>query len=63
MSNFKIPLMEDNITKEDVNNLISFLNQNSIPKLTNGPKVVEFENYVRNKNHFLFPIALKSITR
>jgi len=38
-----IPLMEDNIVREDVNAVISFLSQKKIPKLTNGPKVVEFE--------------------
>jgi CDP-6-deoxy-D-xylo-4-hexulose-3-dehydrase len=36
--------MEDNIDREDVNSLVNFLNQTPIPKLTNGPKVVEFEN-------------------
>lgn len=41
--NFTLPLMEDNITKDDVNELINFLNQDKIPKLTNGPKVLEFE--------------------
>lgn len=35
--------MDDNITKDDVNELIDFLSQDKIPKLTNGPKVVEFE--------------------
>ena len=44
MNNFYLPLMEDNIDKEDINSLINFLNQTPIPKLTNGPKVVEFEN-------------------
>ncbi len=38
-----IPLMEDNIVREDVDAIISFLSQKKIPKLTNGPKVVEFE--------------------
>jgi CDP-4-dehydro-6-deoxyglucose reductase, E1 len=42
-TNFYLPLMDDNITREDVNSVIDFLNQNPIPKLTNGPKVVEFE--------------------
>jgi CDP-6-deoxy-D-xylo-4-hexulose-3-dehydrase len=42
--NFYLPLMSDNIDREDVNSVINFLNQNPIPKLTNGPKVVEFEN-------------------
>jgi CDP-4-dehydro-6-deoxyglucose reductase, E1 len=44
MSNFYLPLMSDNIDKEDVNALIDFLSQDQIPKLTNGPKVLEFEN-------------------
>jgi CDP-6-deoxy-D-xylo-4-hexulose-3-dehydrase len=35
--------MDDNITKDDVNELINFLSQDKIPKLTNGPKVAEFE--------------------
>ena len=35
--------MDDNINREDVNSVIDFLNQDPIPKLTNGPKVVEFE--------------------
>lgn len=44
MNNFYIPLMSDNIDKSDINSLVEFLTQESIPKLTNGPKVVEFEN-------------------
>ena len=44
MNNFYLPLMNDNIDKEDVNSVIEFLSQDRIPKLTNGPKVVEFEN-------------------
>jgi CDP-6-deoxy-D-xylo-4-hexulose-3-dehydrase len=44
MSSFYLPLMSDNIDREDINALVDFLNQNPIPKLTNGPKVVEFEN-------------------
>ena len=43
MSQFYLPLMDDNITREDVNSVIDFLSQDQIPKLTNGPKVVEFE--------------------
>jgi CDP-6-deoxy-D-xylo-4-hexulose-3-dehydrase len=43
MNNFFIPLMSDNITRDDVNVLIKYLQQDPIPKLTNGPKVVEFE--------------------
>jgi CDP-6-deoxy-D-xylo-4-hexulose-3-dehydrase len=35
--------MDNNITKEDINELIKFLSQDEIPKLTNGPKVSEFE--------------------
>jgi len=41
---FYLPLMNDNIEKEDIQNVIDFLSQNPIPKLTNGPKVIEFEN-------------------
>jgi len=44
MSNFYLPLMSNNIDKEDVKALTDFLNQDQIPKLTNGPKVIEFEN-------------------
>ena len=44
MNNFYLPLMSDNIDKQDINSLIEFLSQDQIPKLTNGPKVVEFEN-------------------
>lgn len=44
MNNFYLPLMSDNIDKEDVSALIDFLSQDQIPKLTNGPKVIEFEN-------------------
>ena len=40
---FSLPLMENNITREDINSVVDFLNQDPIPKLTNGPKVVEFE--------------------
>ena len=36
--------MSDNIDRDDINSLIEFLSQDSIPKLTNGPKVIEFEN-------------------
>ena len=41
---FYLPLMNDNIDKQDVDAVINFLSQDHIPKLTNGPKVVEFEN-------------------
>ena len=43
MNNFYLPLMNDNIDREDIDSVISFLSQEKIPKLTNGPKVVEFE--------------------
>ena len=36
--------MNDNIDKEDIESVVDFLSQDCIPKLTNGPKVVEFEN-------------------
>ncbi len=35
--------MTDNIDKDDIRSLIEFLSQEKIPKLTNGPKVLEFE--------------------
>jgi hypothetical protein len=37
-------MMNDNIDKEDIKSVVEFLLGDSIPKLTNGPKVVEFEN-------------------
>tara|TARA_B100000214_G_scaffold371505_1_gene347995 strand:- start:1480 stop:2679 length:1200 start_codon:yes stop_codon:yes gene_type:complete len=40
---FNIPLMDDNITRADVNEVVDFLQQDPIPKLTNGPKVKKFE--------------------
>lgn len=43
MISFNHPLMNNNIEKEDIQNLIDFLSQDEIPKLTNGPKVMEFE--------------------
>ena len=43
MNQFYLPLMNDNIDKEDVKSVIDFLSQDTIPKLTNGPKVAEFE--------------------
>jgi CDP-6-deoxy-D-xylo-4-hexulose-3-dehydrase len=43
MKNYNLPLMSDNITKDDIQSLIDFLSQEKIPKLTNGPKVLEFE--------------------
>lgn len=44
MNNFSLPLMDDNISREDVNSVIEFLQQDPIPKLTNGPKIKELEN-------------------
>ena len=35
--------MSDNIDKNDIKELIDFLSQKDIPKLTNGPKIKEFE--------------------
>ena len=43
INNFKMPLMTDNIFRDDINNLIEFLQQDPIPRLTNGPKIWEFE--------------------
>lgn len=44
MNNFYLPLMEDNIDKNDIKHLVNFLTGPNIPKLTNGPKVFEFES-------------------
>ena len=44
MNNFYLPLMSDNIDKSDIKSVIDFLSSHPITKLTNGPKVVEFEN-------------------
>ena len=44
MKKLKLPLMTDNIDRDDVNSIIEFLNQDPIPRLTNGEKVKEFEN-------------------
>ena len=43
MSKFYLPLMSDNIIRQDIDTLVNFLQQDPIPKLTNGPKVLEFE--------------------
>ena len=43
MENFELPLMDNNIDREDINTLIEFLQQDPIPRLTNGSKVKEFE--------------------
>ena len=44
MSNYYLPLMNENIDREDIDSVIDFLSKDKIPKLTNGPKVIEFEN-------------------
>ena len=43
MNGLKLPLMSDNISRDDIDCLVEFLQQEPIPRLTNGPKVVEFE--------------------
>ena len=43
MENFNLPLMSDNIFRDDINAVVDFLQQDPIPRLTNGPKVKEFE--------------------
>lgn len=43
MSSIPWPLITENIVREDLNQVISYLQQEN-PKLTNGPKVQEFEN-------------------
>ena len=43
MKDLSLPLMSDNIDRGDMDCLIEFLQQEPIPRLTNGPKVIEFE--------------------
>ena len=43
MVDLTLPLMSDNIDRADVDCLIEFLQQEPVPRLTNGPKVMEFE--------------------
>lgn len=43
MNNSDWPLMQNNVEREDLDLLIEHLRQND-PKLTHGPKVLEFEN-------------------
>ncbi len=43
MEKFYLPLMDNNIDKKDIKALVDFLSQQEIPRLTNGPKVKEFE--------------------
>ena len=43
MEDLTLPLMSDNISRDDIDCLIEFLQQEPIPRLTNGSKVVEFE--------------------
>ena len=43
MKDLKLPLISDNISRDDIDCLVEFLQQEPIPRLTNGPKVVEFE--------------------
>ena len=43
MNKLKLPLMSDNISRDDIDCLVEFLQQKPIPRLTNGSKVVEFE--------------------
>ena len=42
--NLSLPLMSDNIDRGDINSLVDFLQQDTIPRLTNGEKVKEFES-------------------
>ena len=44
MKKYNLPLMDDNITRDDANSVIEFLQQDPLPKLTNGPKVKELED-------------------
>jgi len=43
MKDLSLPLMSNNIDRADIDCLIEFLQQDPLPRLTNGPKVIEFE--------------------
>ena len=43
MKDLSLPLMSNNINRADIDCLIEFLQQDPLPRLTNGPKVIEFE--------------------
>lgn len=43
-SEFEYSLMHDNVTDNDIDVLVEFLQQKPIPRLTCGPKVFEFED-------------------
>ena len=43
MNQINHPLMAENIDEQDIQCIQEFLSQRPIPKLTNGPKVLEFE--------------------
>ena len=43
MNSLELPLMSNNIDREDIDCLIDFLKQDPVPRLTNGDKVIEFE--------------------
>ena len=43
MKDFNLPLMDNNIDRKDIDTLIEFLQQDPLPRLTNGPKVRELE--------------------
>tara|TARA_Y100000592_G_scaffold73504_1_gene114500 strand:+ start:16273 stop:17475 length:1203 start_codon:yes stop_codon:yes gene_type:complete len=44
LNKLELPLMSDNIDRNDINSIIEFLSQDPIPRLTNGEKVKEFES-------------------
>jgi len=54
MNKFYLPLMSDNIDKEDIQSLIDFLSQDQIPKLTNGP--ISSHTYYIINNNFYFTV-------
>ena len=43
MEDLSLPLMSNKIDRADIDCLIEFLQQDPLPRLTNGPKVIEFE--------------------
>ena len=59
MSNLTWPLMMNNIEREDLDHLIEYLRQND-PKLTHGPKVIEFEEAWSNWLGVKYSVMLNS---
>ena len=58
LDNLAWPLMNNNITRDDLDLLINYLKQ-SDPKLTHGPKVFEFEEEWRTEDRNRGPYYMR----